>query len=46
MAPGEAPFELVKSVGGTPIYLRDVATVQDASDIPAGYALARFRSRP
>ena len=31
-------------VGANPsVYLRDVATVQDASDIPAGYALVNGR---
>jgi multidrug efflux pump subunit AcrB len=31
-------------IGANPtVYLRDVATVQDASDIPAGYALVNGR---
>ncbi len=29
--------------GGSPVYIRDVGTIQDAADAPAGYALANGR---
>ena len=33
----------VRNDAGTPVFLRDVATVADASDVPAGYALVNGR---
>jgi multidrug efflux pump subunit AcrB len=30
-------------MGGSPVYIRDVGTIQDAADAPAGYALANGR---
>ena len=36
---GSIPIRL----GASPVYLRDIATVQDSADAPAGYALANGR---